>query len=253
MDDRVLVEETTFRSGSTDVPALSFRPDRPGRWPAVVLGMEATGLNRLIRRIGTELASLGYVAFVPDYYRGGGPADPEDLSDIAAVMEHVGALDFVQATRDIHAALDHVRVLDAVEPDRLAVMGYCTGATLTMLATCTRRDLSASVALYPSQPWFEALDDAHPAHLVDLLWAATCPMLIVYGDRDVVMSPEQLAQVRDRLERWGVDHEVLTFPGAGHAFMAEADGFHHPQAAIAAHQSALDFLRRHVPAGSSSG
>ena len=93
------------------------------------------------------------------------------------------------------------------------------------------------------------LDDAHPAHLVDLLWAATCPMLIVYGDRDVVMSSEQLAQVRARLERWGVDHEVLTFPGAGHAFMAEADGFHHPQAAIAAHQSALDFLRRHVQVG----
>jgi carboxymethylenebutenolidase len=245
----VVAEETTFPAVGGAVRALLFRPDAPGRHPAVVLGMEATGLNRLIRRLGAQLAEHGYVAFVPDYYRGGGPDDPEDLTDIAGIMAHVGALDFVAATHDVHDAIDHVRGLDAVDPTRIATWGYCTGATLTLLATCTRRDLSASVLFYPSQPWFDALDRAHPVHPVDLLWGAACPVQLLYGDEDVVMSAAQLADVRDRLERWGVDHEVQVYAGAGHAFVAEAQGFHHAAAAEQATRDAHAFLRRHLPPG----
>jgi carboxymethylenebutenolidase len=199
--------------------------------------------------VGAELAAAGYVALVPDYYRGGGPADPEDLSDVPAIMEHVAALDFVVATGDLHAALDHARTLAAVDPSRLAVWGYCTGATLALLAAATRRDLGAEVLFYPSQPWFEALDAAHPVHPVDLLWGLAGPLLLLYGDQDVVMSAAQLADVRDRLERWGVEHEIGVLPGAGHAFMAEAEGFHHPDAAAAAHAAARAFLLRHLPPG----
>jgi carboxymethylenebutenolidase len=248
----MIAEETTFPARGGPVGALLFRPDTPGRHPAVVLGMEATGLNRLIRRVGTELAELGYVALVPDYYRGGGPVDPEDLTDIVGIMEHVGALDFVAAAHDIHDAIDHVRGLDAVDPARVATWGYCTGATLVLLATCTRRDLSAAVLFYPSQPWFDALDRAHAVHPVDLLWGAACPVQVLYGDRDVVMSADQLAEVRDRLERWGVDHEVRVYEGAGHAFMAEAEGFHHPAAADQAPRDALAFLLRHLPPGAAA-
>ena len=132
MDHEVIAEETTFPARGGPVRALLFRPDAPGRHPAVVLGMEATGLNRLIARVGTELAARGYVAFVPDYYRGGGPADPEDLTDIAGIVAHLDALDFVAATRDVHDAIEHVRGLDVVDPTRLATWGYCTGATLIL-------------------------------------------------------------------------------------------------------------------------
>jgi carboxymethylenebutenolidase len=249
MAHAVIAEVTTFPARGGDVRALLFRPDAPGRFPAVVLGMEATGLNRLVHRVGTELAARGYVAFVPDYYRGGGPADPEDLTDIAGIMAHVGALDFVAATRDVHDAIDHVRGHEAVDPSRLAVWGYCTGATLVLLAACTRRDLSAAVLFYPSQPWFEALDRAHPVHPVDLLWGAACPVQILYGDDDVVMSAAQLADVRDRLDRWGVEHELRAYEGAGHAFMAEAEGFHHAAAAERAPRDALAFLVGHLPPG----
>jgi carboxymethylenebutenolidase len=249
----VIAEETNFAARGGPVRALLFRPDAPGRHPAVVIGMEATGLNRLIHRVGTELAERGYVAFVPDYYRGGGPADPEDLTDIAGIMAHLAELDFVTAARDVHDAIEHVRGLDAVDPARLATWGYCTGATLTLLATCTRRDLSAAVLYYPSQPWFEALDRAHPVHPVDLLWGAACPVQVLYGDRDVVMSADQLADVCDRLERWGIDHEVRVYEGAGHAFMAEAEGFHHAAAAEQATSDAHAFLARHLPPGPAAG
>ena len=249
----VVADEVSFLARGEPVRALLFRPDAPGRHPAVVLGMEATGINRLIRRVGTELARAGYVAFVPDYYRGGGPPDPEDLSDIPAIMEHVGALSFVEATRDVHDALDHVRALDAVDPGRVAVWGYCTGATIVLLAACTRRDLAAAVLFYPSQPWFEQLDAAHPVHPVDLLWGLACPVLVLYGDQDVVMSADQLADVRGRLGRWGVDHDVRVYPGAGHAFLAEAEGFHHPEAAAASSAAAHEFLLRRVPPGARVG
>ena len=243
----VVAEETTFLTRGVPAPALLFRPRGPGRHPAVVLGMEATGLNRFIRRVGTDLAARGYVAFVPDYYHGSGPHDPEDLTDIAGIMVHVGALDFVKATREMHDAIDHVGRQSFVNGERIAVWGFCTGATLTMLAACTRRDLAAAVLFYPSQPWFETLDDAHPVHPVDLLWNAACPLQVVYGDADVVMSADQLALVRQRMVRWGIEHEVHVHAGAGHAFMAEADGFHHARAAEESYPAAFEFLMRHLP------
>ena len=226
---------------------LLFEPDGPGPHPALVLGMEATGINHFIRDIAAKLAALGYVTAVPDYYRGGGPADPEDYDDIEAIMPHTFALDFPRAARDLIDVADELRARDDVDTDRVGYWGYCTGATVALLAACLDRLSAVAVAFYPSQPEFTELTPQRPAHLIDLLWLLTCPLLLIYGDQDVVMSAEQLAEVRDRLERWGVDHEVRVYAGAGHAFSAPTPTFHHAEADAASWADAVEYLTTRVP------
>jgi carboxymethylenebutenolidase len=211
--------------------ALLFEPDGEGPFPAVAIGAEATGVNRFIERVGSELAHRGLVALVIDPYRFDGPPDPEDYEDFETLMSFIDALDFVRATHDVLTGVEHLRSLPTVDPDRVATWGYCTGATLAGLAACVDQRLRAAVLFYPSQPVFEVQGDRTPANLMDMLWAISARTLVLYGDRDVVLPPERLAELRRRLEAWHVDHELAIYDGAGHAFCSESPTLFHQRAA----------------------
>lgn len=219
-----------------------WRPDGDGPHPAVVIGQEATGPNEFIAGVAAMLADRGYVTTAPDYYRGAGPPDPEDAEDIATIMEHLGRLDFRQATYDVIAAVDALQALDFVDRDRVAVWGYCTGATMTLLAAALRRDLRAAVLFYPSQPRFDALGPTKPIHPIDMLWNVACPMQLLVGDRDPVWSQGLVDEVRARLAQWSIEHEVRIYPGADHAFCSPSPAYHRADAAAAATADALAFL-----------
>ena len=225
-------------------PALLYRPAGPGPHPGVAIGMEATGINHFIRDVAATLAHLGFATIVPDYYRGTGPTDTENYDDIDAIMSHTLALDFPRAARDLIAAADWLREYGAVDSERVGYWGYCTGATVVLLAAELDRHAAVGVFFYPSQPWFTDLGPGRPAHPMDLLWLLTCPTLIIYGDDDVVMSAEQLATVRDGLVRGGVDHEVRGYAGAGHAFNAPSPAFYNEAADLASWPDAVEFARR---------
>ncbi|MGX7678742.1 dienelactone hydrolase family protein [Jatrophihabitans sp. DSM 45814] len=58
-----------------------------------------------------------------------------------------------------------------VDAKRIAVWGYCTGATLSLLAAELSDRVAAPVLFFPSQPTFHELTPARPVHAVDVLWA----------------------------------------------------------------------------------
>jgi carboxymethylenebutenolidase len=62
------------------------------------------------------------------------------------------------------------------------------------------------------------------------------------GDQDVVLPPERLAELRQRLDQWGVAGTVFTYPGAQHAFCAETAIFYDAEAAARSWQDAVGFL-----------
>ncbi|KKD06629.1 dienelactone hydrolase family protein [Streptomyces sp. WM6386] len=224
----VQVATVSLPVGDGEVHAWIYRPEPmpAGPLPALVMGAEATGVNRFIHDTAAELAALGFVVAVPDYYRGEGPANPEDYTDIAEIMQYVGGLDFRRAAYDLMAALDHLKTDPAVDPARIGVWGYCTGGTLAWLTACLRRDVAAAILFYPSQPVFDELTDARPAHPVDLLWNLDCPVFLVYGEKDPLMPPDRLELVRSRFARWGIEHAIHIAPGCDHSFGAPIPGRH---------------------------
>jgi carboxymethylenebutenolidase len=211
--------------------ALRFQPAGPGPFPAVIVAAEGTGVNRFIERVAASLSNEGIVTIVVDPYRFDGPPDPEAYEDFETLMSFIDRLDFVRATHDLLSAVEHARSQLNVDADRVGVWGYCTGATLALLGACVDQRLAAAVLFYPSQPMFERLDDRTPAHPMDLLWSINARTLVLYGDQDVVMPADRLAELRRRLEAWRIAYEVEIYPGAGHAFCSEAPILFHQQAA----------------------
>jgi carboxymethylenebutenolidase len=234
------IELATWDGARTS--AFVAEPEAPGPHPAIVLGAEAFGLNAFIRETAVALAERGCIAVAPDFYRGGGPADPENYLDFTEVFEAIGVLDFRAAAYDLMAAADWLRAQPQADPGRIAMWGYCTGGTLAMLATCLDRRLAAAVLFFPSQPVFDALTVKRPAHPMDLIWNIGCPVMVHYGDEDELMPRERLAELRRRFEQWGIVHDIRIYPGAKHAFTAEAPGLHNPAAAKAALDASLEFI-----------
>jgi carboxymethylenebutenolidase len=221
-------------------PALVYQPatTRPG--PAVVLSAEAYGINDFTRQVASALAAEGYVVVVPDYYRGHGLRDPDNYADFTEVMQFIDALDFTQGTHDIMAGIDHARGLPSVDPKQVIVWGYCTGATLAMLAASLDRQLLGAVLFFPSQPTFPELTPSRPVQPVDLLWNVACPLLLIYGDQDEMLVA-QMPEIRRRLEQWRIAHDIRVYPGAGHAFSAPGPPLRNEAAAVASWADALAF------------
>jgi len=183
---------------------------------------------------------------VPDYYHGEGPRHVEAYDDFTEVIEHIGRLDFTCGARDLAGAVDAVRARPDIDQQQVCVWGYCTGGTLAWLAACMRGDVAAAVLFFPSQPTFTELGPRTPVQAIDLIWQLTCPTLFIYGDQDMVMPPDLLADVRTRIERWGIDAEVRQYPGAGHAFSAPWGALRHADADQAAWEDAVSFLQAHT-------
>lgn len=229
--------------GST-IEAFVAEPEGDGPWPAIVFGMEAMGLNRFGRRTAAEVAALGFVTITPDYYRGAGPSRPDDYDDFTEVIAAIGALDFGRATFDLLAAVDWARAQPAVVPDKVALWGYCTGATLAMLAAALDRKIVATLLFFPSQPFFPELSAKRPVHAWDLAWAIRSPVLVVSGGDDPILPPETIAELDRRLAAADVAHEIRVYQGAGHAFTGDARHMHHAAATADSWRVATAFLRR---------
>ena len=220
-------------------------PSGPGPHPGVVLGAEAYGINQFILGIQERLVHLGFASTVPDYYHGNGPSQPEAYADFDEVVDHIGRLDFTNAARDLAVAVDALRADPVVDARRVAVWGYCTGATLAWLAACMRGDVAAAVLFFPSQAMFHEIGPATPVHPMDLLWQLQCPTLFIYGEADPVMPPELLADLESRISRWAIDAEICVYPGATHAFTAPWGPMRNDDADRDAWRHAVAFLQRH--------
>ncbi len=227
------------------VPTLVYAPPTEGGHPAVVLSTEAFGINDFTRRVASELADLGYVVVVPDYYRGKGLNDPESYTDFTEVMEFIERLDFAQGTHDVMAAVRYARGRPDVDPDRVGVWGYCTGGTLAMLSASLDPSVAAGVLFFPSQPTFPELTAKRPVQPIDLLWNVGCPLLLIIGDEDQVLFG-MIPEFRRRFEQWNIDYEIKTYANAGHAFSAPVPPLRNDAADKASWADAVAFVARHL-------
>jgi carboxymethylenebutenolidase len=183
---------------------------------------------------------------VPDYYRGGGAANPDDYDDFETLIALIDQLDFTRAVHDLLDAIDYVQSLPEVDAARVATWGYCTGGTIALFGACLRHDLAASVVFFPSQPTFAEHDERRPVDVVDLLWNISCPLALLMGSEDPVLPADRLAEVRTRLDRWGVDATVVVYEGGGHAFNAHGSMMYHQTSDEQSWDDAVAFVITHL-------
>jgi carboxymethylenebutenolidase len=189
--------------GSRGLRGVLAVPDGPGPWPGVVLIHEAYGATDVMRRQVAHLASLGYLALMPDLYSQGG-ARRCLVATVRALRSGEG-----RAFVDIESA----RALLAARDDstgRVGVLGFCMGGGFALVSASGHGFEVASVN-YGMLP--RDLDD-------DLRGA--CPIVGSYGGRDHSLTGAA-EKLEGALTRVGVIHDVKVYPSAGHSFLNDVD------------------------------
>src|SRR3954469_26019566 len=110
---------------------------------AIVVIQEWWGLNDQIRGVADRLAHAGFLALVPDLYRGKKTMEEEEANHL------MSALDFGDAaSQDVRGAIQFLKTRAA----KVGCVGFCMGGALTLLAAVTDPELDAAVTFYGYPP-----------------------------------------------------------------------------------------------------
>src|ERR1700722_8505469 len=132
------------RPDGASAPGYLAEPQTGNGAPGVVLFEEWWGVNEQIKETADRLAESGFRVLVPDVFRG----KIAGTGDEANHLEE--RLDFADAgAQDARGAASELRNLGS---DRVAVMGFCMGGALAMLAAIHDSDFDSAVVFYGHPP-----------------------------------------------------------------------------------------------------
>ncbi len=140
------MRNTTIPIAGEDVPGVIALP-ASGSGPAVLVIQEWWGLVPHIVDVVERLADAGFVALAVDHYRGEETTEPDEAAKLMI------GLNIAQVSADLSAAADWLVARDEVLGERVAVIGFCMGGGLALLAPTTSEVIDRAVAFYPAMPW----------------------------------------------------------------------------------------------------
>jgi carboxymethylenebutenolidase len=200
----------------------------------VVLLHGGNGLEPVMIRFAKRLALSGYTAVAPDLFH----RDP-DGSDM---MARIKRLSWAELRTDIEAALDLLRGEYGVT-GRIAVMGYCFGGAVALMAAA-ELPFTAAVLFYPHEVFgpFGTGGDV-PVERVARL---NVPVLGHFGALDTNPSQDHMRRLDEALTAQGVVHQFYTYLGANHGFAGSNPNRSVPIAANTAYDRTIGWFDRYI-------
>ena len=215
------------------VQAYLAEPADASGAPGVVVIQEWWGLNAQIRGVADRYAEAGYVALVPDLYRGKSTVEAAEAEHLMTNLNFGDA-----AAQDVRGAVQYLKSRGA----KVGINGYCMGGALTLLAAVHVPEADAAVAHYGYPP-LEYIDAAK----------IRMPLMGHWATEDAFFALAGVDALEQKLQAAGVRFEFHRYP-AKHAFANETQlppgcppsNEYHPAAAATAWQRTLTFFGQHL-------
>ena len=232
------------------IPGYRARPATGGPAPVVLIVHEIFGLHAYIQDLCRRLAKSGYLAIAPDLYQRQG-----DVSQIEDIMNIIDAVVMKvpddQVLADLDAALAWAQDSGEGDTARLAITGFCWGGRFVWLYSAHNPALSAGAAWYgrlaavgPGVMSDIGKGRTYPLDIADQLHA---PVLGLYGEEDMSIPLETVAEMREKLNAANDPSEIITYPGANHGFQADyRAALYHREAAEDGWRRMLEWFERYV-------
>lgn len=172
------------------------------------------GLYRFYIELARRFAEHGHHAVVVDYY--GRTAGAGERGPDFPVDEHMERLTPRGLYDDLSAAVAHLRSPEGGARHRIVTAGFCIGGRLAVLAGTKRagHGLAGTVGFYC---WPAPGPDGSPGP-TQRAGELTAPVLALMAGDDPGIPPEHVHAFEHALAEAGVEHEVVTYPGAPHSF-----------------------------------
>ncbi|MET7689836.1 dienelactone hydrolase family protein [Streptomyces sp. NPDC005483] len=202
----------------TFLPAYLARPVGRAAPVAVVVAHELFAVNPDIRGVADGLAAAGYLVLAPEFYHRNTEAGrwfertDAGREEGFALLHQLGR---EEALSDVDACLGRLGAQPGIQ--RTAVIGFSAGGHLAYLAAC-RLPVSRTAVLYGG--WLPTADIpmSRPTPTLDLTPEIRGRIVYLVGEDDPLIDAGHRGQIRSALEKAGVEHELVTYPGVEHAF-----------------------------------
>jgi carboxymethylenebutenolidase len=173
--DRVTNTTIPGINGGPDVRAYVARPQGDGPFPAAIMIHEFYGVNESITGKAEGLAEEGYLVVAPDTFRG------STTAWIPRAIFQVITTDPAQVNRDLDSVFAWMAAHPNIEPERIAVAGFCYGGRASLSYSLHNSDIAATVIFYGS-----------PETDPSVLQSLTGPVLGIFGGADNSIPLDQV-------------------------------------------------------------
>lgn len=222
----------------TKFAAFAAKSNDPSGIGVVILP-DVRGLYRFYEELALRFAEEQINAVAIDYF--GRTAGVAKRDDDFPFMDHIAQTEAARIADDVAAAVAYLKSPAGGECESIFTMGFCFGGSNSWLQAANGHGLAGVVGFYgrPTSPG----RDGSPSP-ADRAGEMECPLLGLMGGADPMIPAEDVAAFDAALSAVGVDHEIITYPGAPHSFF-DRSFEEHAQASADAWKRVLAFVRQH--------
>ena len=217
----------------SDVLGYLAKPHEATSLPGVVVIHENKGLTPHIEDVARRFAREGFVAIAPDLLsRKGGTSRFASPTDATAALRDIPS---AELDEDLMATVSLLASDPSVNPESIAVVGFCFGGGMAWRLVTKDSRIKAAVPFYGVNPNLKSVPKIEAA------------VLAIYGELDERINAG-IDDITQAMENANKTFKKIIYPGAQHAFHNDANpDRYHPQAARQAWQETLDWLRQWMP------
>jgi carboxymethylenebutenolidase len=228
-------ELTLASADGTSVAAYAARATAPTGAGIVILP-DVRGLHPFFEELALRFAEAGVDAIAIDYFsrtagtgRRGGDFD---------YNSHVPLTRHETLNADVAAAAAYLRTDRGGSVARLYTVGFCFGGRLSYLQAASGIDAAGVIGFYG---WPVGANRAGLPAPADEAPRFTCPVLAIWGGADEGIGPDVVATYDQAMDRAGVTHTTVVYPGAPHSFFDRTSS-EHADASADAWRQVLGFM-----------
>ncbi|NNJ10003.1 dienelactone hydrolase family protein [Chloroflexales bacterium ZM16-3] len=202
---------------------------------------DVRGLHQFYKELALRFAEVGVTAIAMDYFGRTAGLTPRD--DSFEFWPHVSQLTMPGIFADARASLMYMRDMSRTGASSFTI-GFCMGGTMSFhCATQKQLDLAGAIGFYAGL----SRDIGGGGTMLVRAKEIKVPALGLFGGDDPGIPADQIAAFDAALGEAGVDHTVITYPGAPHSFFdRRATDF--AEASTDAWQKVLKFVATHARA-----
>jgi dienelactone hydrolase len=190
--DNLAFEGLYFAAGKIGAPGIVVIPN----WMGVTDEAEKQSIR---------LQKLGYNVLTADIYGAGvRPKNPQEAGALAAKYK----VDRTLLRRRVHLALEELGRQAGVDPNRLAVVGYCFGGTAALEAGRNGENLRAIVTFHGG------LDSPNPADGAKI----KAKVLALHGAIDPFVPAKDVEAFENEMQKYKIDYELIKYANTVHSF-----------------------------------
>jgi carboxymethylenebutenolidase len=233
-DPAIITHNVSYDGKAGKIAAYLARPVKQGKYPAVIVIHDNTGLSDHIRDVARRLAKEGYVVLVPDYLsrvggtrlvtpKGTGISNIRDLVPWQVIAE------------DTAAGFNYLRILPDVRADKQGLIGFCWGGDVAFATATQIPTLDALVVYYGLSP-----------NPLDLVKNIRSPVMAHYGEKDAGVN-KGIDETVAAMKKYNKAYDYKIYSGAQHAFNHDGrKDRYHAEAAKEAWGRTLEFLKKRL-------